>query len=95
MTIYCIVVNLLGGFVPLLGDGYLPYVFHARWSARGIVTSELIYGRKFSEELYNSMFDPPWRHPNFRIDVMVLMLMAIAFYALAAALLYRKAISRA
>lgn len=94
MTIYCIVVNLLGGFVPLLGEGYLPYVFHARWSARAIVTSELIYGRKFSEELYNAIFDLPWRHPDFRADVMVLMIMAIAFHALAAALLYRRALKK-
>lgn len=93
-TIYCIVVNLLGGFVPLLGDGFYAKAFHARWSARAIVTSELIYGRKFSEALYNSMFSTPWRHPDYKTDLLVLVVMGAGFHALAAALLWRKAIVR-
>lgn len=94
MTIYCIVINLVGGFVPLLGDGYHSYLFHARWAARAIVTSELIYGRKFPEELYNSFFNASWKIPDYKMDLIVLMIMAIGYHIIALCLLMRRARQR-
>jgi ABC-type multidrug transport system ATPase subunit len=90
-TIYCIPINLLGGFVPLLGDGLLPNAFHPRWAARAIITAELEYGRGYSkEEINNIMFTPVWRDPDYPRDLMILLLMAAILNGIAYLLLTRK-----
>lgn len=89
-TVYCIPINLLGGFVPLLGDGYHAYVFHPKWVARAIATAELHYGQKLSIDLINSFVPESWKYPDLGKDLGILCAMAIGLNIVSIVMLYLK-----
>ena len=74
-TILVILINLVGGFVPTLGDGMLGTLSYSKYAARAIFTTELYYGYDITDEnLFNSVAPPSWKRPNIQGDLLRLLI---------------------
>jgi hypothetical protein len=69
-TIMCILLNLFGGFVPKLGDGFIGPLMYTHWSARAIAAVELQLGFNIRDnEMFNTLVPGPWHDPDWPRDV--------------------------
>ena len=86
-TILVILMNLVGGFVPEIGDGILGTLSYSKYAARAIFTTELYYGYNIrDEDLFNIIAPPSWDGPDLRRDLLNLLIITTVTLALAYAL---------
>ena len=68
-------INLVGGFVPTLGDGILGTLSYSKYAARAVFTTEVYYGYDITDkDLYNSIAPPSWEGPNLQRDLLNLLI---------------------
>jgi hypothetical protein len=78
------VLNLFGGFVPMVGTyGVWAYT---HWAQRAFATNELLLGYKVDRALYDALVPDEWMSPDFYADIGYLIVMAALTAALALAL---------
>jgi ABC-type multidrug transport system ATPase subunit len=89
-VILAILLNLFGGFVPVLGDDPVGYVFFTHYAARAICTVELENGMGLTDEQYDFVVPDPWMDPNWRKDVGILWAMGFFWLLLSYLMLLYK-----
>lgn len=83
-VILAVVLNLFGGFVPMVGsDGQWAYT---HWAQRAFATNELLLGYSVTRELYDTLVPEEWESPDFHADVGYLFAIAALTALLALAL---------
>ena len=75
------VLNLFGGFVPLIGTGAIWCYTH--WTARAFVAIELSEGYGLSPQIFSWVAGTEWKDPDWPRDLGVLCLIALLAFALA------------
>jgi len=80
-VIIATVLNLFGGFVPLIGNGAV--WCYARYTARAFVAIELSDGYGLSPEVFSWVAGSEWKDPNWPRDIGVLWLITVLALSLA------------
>jgi ABC-type multidrug transport system ATPase subunit len=80
-VILATVLNLAGGFVPMLGKGAVWAYTH--WTARAFVAIELNAGYGITEPMFRWITNDEWDVPNWPRDIGVICLFSVLTFALA------------
>jgi energy-coupling factor transporter ATP-binding protein EcfA2 len=80
-VILATVLNLAGGFVPMLGKGAVWAYTH--WTARAFVAIELNAGYGIAEPMFTWITNDEWAIPNWPRDIGVICLFSVLTFALA------------
>ena len=83
-VILATVLNLFGGFVPLLGTGAV--WAYTRWTARAFVAIELAEGYGLGDALFKWTVGEEWQAANWPRDLGILWLISVLAFALAFAI---------
>jgi len=78
------ILNLFGGFVPLIGTGAVWSYTH--WTARAFVAIELADGYGLSDSFFRWVVGEEWEVPNWPRDLGILWLITLLAFALAFAI---------
>ena len=77
-TILVILINLVGGFVPTLGDGILGTLSYSKYASRAIFNTEVYYGHDITDDdLYDTIAPPSWKGRDLGRDLLNLVIITI------------------